>query len=203
MRLGGRGGRAGPHGRTAGRAGRAHHRRGRRAREGRGRAVRGRGRQVVIADVIDGADAVDRHRGRRWGGDRRGLRRDRRGRRPARRGRRRETSSAASRALQQRRGHARRRRRSGHDAARGVRADDGHQRQGRAARVPTRHPRDAGQRGRIDHQRRVVRRPHGRRHAADRLHGLEGRGAGHDTRDRGRPTPARACGPTRCAPGRS
>src|SRR4029450_9764985 len=40
--------------------------------------------------------------------------------------------------------------------------------------------------GRLDHQRRVVRRVDGRRHLADRLHGVEGRRALDDARDRGR-----------------
>ena len=46
------------------------------------------------------------------------------------------------------------------------------------------HPGDARERRRVDRQRGLVRRPHGRRHAADRLHRVEGRGAGHDPRDR-------------------
>ena len=39
--------------------------------------------------------------------------------------------------------------------------------------------------GGVDRQRRLVRRPHGRGHAADRVHRVEGRGAGDDPRDRG------------------
>ena len=39
------------------------------------------------------------------------------------------------------------------------------------------HPRDARVRRRLDHQRRVVRRAHGRRHRADRVHDEQGRRA--------------------------
>ena len=83
------------------------------------------------------------------------------------------------------------------DAHRGLRADHGHQRQGRAARLPPRHPRAVGQRWRFDHQRGVVRRPHGSGHAPDRLHGVEGRGAGDDAERSPSRMPARGCGRTR------
>ena len=152
----------------------AERRRGRRRRSRRpaGEAI------AVAADVTDGA--VGRGGGRRHG---RGLRR------PAR-------------PLQQRRGQPRRRRRrrsttaeSTWDTTMDVNV------KGVWLCCKARHPGDARQRRRLDHQRRVVRRPPRRGHPAARVHHVEGRGAGDDPRDRGRSTPGRASGPTRCAPG--
>ena len=130
---------------------------------------------------------IGRGRGGRGGrrqGHRRPLRRHGRGPGP-RRGRRRSGHlRRAPRALQQRRRHARRGRRPRHDSPRDLPADDGHQREGRAPRLPARHPGAARERRRVHRQRGLVRRPHGRRHAPDRLHRVQGRGAGHDPRDR-------------------
>ena len=63
----------------------------------------------------------------------------------------------------------------------------GREPQGRLARLQARHPGDARSRRRLDRQRRVVRRAHGRGDRADRLHRVsKGGGAGDDPGDRGR-----------------
>ena len=66
---------------------------------------------------------------------------------------------------------------------------DGHQRQGRVPRLQVRHPGPAARGRRLGHQHRVVRRAHGRRDAAGRLHREQGRGARADPRARRHPRP--------------
>ena len=173
------------------------------ARPRRRRAVRGDGAQVVVADVDDG------RRGRR-GDRRRRRRRDRSCRcdvtddesvRAAVRAHRRDLRRSA-RALQQRRHLARRRRRSRGHRRRDLRSGRWTSTSRASLLLPSRDPGDARRRRRQHRQRRLLRGPHGRGDAADRLHHVEGRGAGDDPGDRRRSTPATASGPTRCVPGR-
>ena len=162
---------------TAGGQGRAHHRRRGRARSGRRRAVRARGRP--------GRHRRRRRRGRRGRGDRRrrrrsGVRRDRRDRRRQRRAPRWRTPSRRSAgctcstttpASPPPTTTARRTRRDD-DVATGARRER-HRRLARCCRHGIPAMLDSG--GGQHRQRRVVRRPHGRGDAADRLHRVEGR----------------------------
>ncbi len=160
------------------------------------------GGRVVIADVTDGADAVDAIAAA--GGEAAYVATDVRD----------DASVAAAvafavehvrraaRALQQRRHLPGRRRRPDQHLRRDVGDRPRHQRHRRRPVLPPRHPGDARLGRRQHRQRRLVRRPPRRGDAADRLHRVEGRGAVDDPRDRRRSTPARASVPTRCAPGR-